>query len=49
MQVTEDMLQAAMKKAVETGLVPKYSAGEESYLKLWAAVKATIQAAIDAA
>lgn len=48
MQVTQDMLEAAMKAAVRTELLPKYADGE-TYLKRWDAMKQCIQAAIDAA
>lgn len=47
MQITEEMLQAAMKKAVETGLVPKHTIDEETYLRNWGVVKAVVQAALD--
>lgn len=49
MQVNEEMLQAALKKAVEVGLVPRFLIGEESYIRNWEAVQAIIQAALDAA
>ena len=49
MECTEEMLKAAVKKAVEVGLVPKYAAGEEAYLKNWADVKAIIEAALSVA
>lgn len=48
MQVTQEMLEAAMKAAVQTGLLPKYADGD-TYLKRWDAMKQCIQAAIDAA
>lgn len=47
MECTPEMLQAAMKKAVEVGLVPKYTAGEEEYLRLWRAVESVVKAALD--
>lgn len=46
MQVTQEMLEAAMNAAVQTGLIPKHSDGE-TYLKLWGAMKQCIQAATD--
>lgn len=45
--VTEEMLTAAMKKAVETGLLPKH-ADEQTYIKNWDGMKAVLQAALDA-
>lgn len=48
MVVTDEMLQAAMQKAVETGLLPKF-ADPETYLKRWDGMKQCIQAALDAA
>lgn len=47
-EVTQEMLEAAMKKAVETGLIPKH-VDEETYLKNWASLKAVLQAALDLA
>lgn len=46
-EVTEEMLQAGMKAAVEHGLVPKYSISEDQYVKNWEAVKAIIAAALE--
>lgn len=48
MQVTEQMLAAAMKKAVETGMLAKL-VDEETYLKNWNSMKQSLQAALDAA
>lgn len=48
MQVTDEMLAAAMKKAVEAGLFPK-QADQETYLKNWAGMRQALQAALDAA
>lgn len=45
-EVTPEMLEAAMKKAVETGLLPKH-VDDETYLKNWAGIKAVLQAAVD--
>ncbi|VWC89582.1 hypothetical protein BLA17378_04473 [Burkholderia aenigmatica] len=49
MECTEEMLIAAVKKAVEVGLLPKYAAGEETYLKSWNSIRAIVEAAIKAA
>lgn len=46
--VTQEMLNAAMKKAVETGLVAKHL-DPDTYLKQWDAIKACLQAALAAA
>lgn len=48
MQVTQEMLNAAMKTAVELGLVPKHME-PDAYIKTWDAMKACLQAAQDAA
>ena len=48
MEVTQKMLEAAMKKAVETGVLAK-SVDEETYLKNWDGMKKALQAALDAA
>jgi hypothetical protein len=48
MQVSEEMLAAAMKKAVETGMLAKH-ADEVTYLKNWNGMKQALQAALDAA
>jgi hypothetical protein len=45
MQVTDEMLAAAMKKAVEAGLVPKYT-DQETYLRYWSDMKACLEAAL---
>jgi hypothetical protein len=45
MNVTEEMLQAAMKEAVKQGLVPKYAISEDEYVKQWKAVEAVLRAA----
>jgi hypothetical protein len=47
-EVTQEMLEAAMKKAVETGLLPKL-VDEDTYLKNWSGMKAVLQAALDLA
>lgn len=46
-EVTEKMLAAAMKKAVELGLIPSHALGEEEYIRLWRAVEQIVQSAID--
>lgn len=48
MEVTQEMLEAAMKKAVETGLLPKFADGD-TYLQRWGAMKQCLQAALDIA
>ena len=45
MEVTQEMLNAARKKAVETGLVAKHL-DPEAYLKQWDAMKACLSAAL---
>ena len=47
--MTEEMVVAAMKKAVECELIPRYCIGEDAYLKNWESIQAVIQAALDAA
>lgn len=47
-QVTDAMLHAAMKKAVELGLIPK-QVDAETYLKNWDGMKLILQAALDTA
>lgn len=46
MNVTDEMLQAAMKKAVELGLLPAF-AGEEQYLKNWDNMQQVLEAAFE--
>jgi hypothetical protein len=48
MQVTDEMLVAAMKKAVETGILAK-QVDEVTYLKYWNGMKQALQAALNAA
>lgn len=48
MQITDEMVQAAVKKAVEQGLIPKHC-DTETYLKNYNAIKAVLQSALDAA
>lgn len=48
MEVTEQMLAAAMKKAVESGMLAKH-VDEATYLKNWSGMKQALQAALDVA
>jgi hypothetical protein len=48
MECTENMLAAAMAKAVQVGLLPKQAPSEE-YLKNWSNMKAILEAALEAA
>jgi hypothetical protein len=45
MEVTEEMLSIAVKKAVEIGLIPKY-AGTEDYIKYWEMIKKVLEVAL---
>ncbi|WP_181159284.1 hypothetical protein [Burkholderia contaminans] len=45
--VTDKMLQAAMKMAVEVGIVPK-QVDTDTYLMNWEGIKAVLQASLDA-
>jgi hypothetical protein len=47
-KVTDAMLQAAMKKAVELSLFPAH-ADTDTYVKQWDGMKAILQASLDAA
>lgn len=47
-QVTDAMLEAAMKAAVASGMLAK-QVDEGTYLKNWSAMKQALQAALDAA
>ena len=38
-----------MKEAVKQGLVPKYAADEDAYLKYWQADEAVVRATLEAA
>lgn len=49
MEVTDAMLAAAMKKAVELELLPKHLPSNEAYVKVWDAMKEVLQAAQAAA
>lgn len=46
--ITDAMLQAAMKKAVELGFFPAH-ADTDTYMKQWDGMKAVLQAAVAAA
>lgn len=46
MQCTEEMLEAAVKKAVQVGLLPKYADGEQQYLRNWNNMRAVVEAAL---
>lgn len=46
-EVTDEMLAAAMKKAVELGVVPKHG-DTDIYTKNWDAMKQILEAAITA-
>jgi hypothetical protein len=48
MEITELMLSEAMKAAVAHGLVPKYCAGEDAYIKAWDSIEAVLRAALSA-
>ena len=47
-RATEEMVVAAMKKAVELKLIPAYCIGEDAYLKHWQDIEAILQAALNA-
>ena len=47
-RATEEMVGAAMKKAVELKLIPAYCIGEDAYLKHWRDIEAILQAALNA-
>ena len=49
MNMTDEMLVAAMKEAVNQGLVPKCADDEEAYLKYWQAIEAVVRATLEAA
>jgi hypothetical protein len=49
MTVTDEMLEAAMKKAVELEVFPKGPVDEATYLRHWASMKAVLQAAFEKA
>lgn len=43
MELTQDMLIKAMKKAVEVGILPKFPVDEETYLKHWNGMKSVLE------
>ena len=45
-EVTNEMLQAAVKEAVRQGVLPKFSIGDEAYEKSWRAIEAVVGAAL---
>ena len=47
MEVTQEMLAAAMKNAVASGMLPK-QVDEDTYLKNWAGMKVALRSALDA-
>jgi hypothetical protein len=46
-EVTEQMLAAAVKKAVDLKIIPSHFIDESEYLRHWANIKAIVQAALD--
>jgi len=48
MEVTQEMVHAAMKEAVAQGLLPKVAHGEDEYLKMHNQIQAVLQAALSA-
>jgi len=48
MEVTQEMVHAAMKEAVAQGLLPKFAHGEDEYLKMHNQIQAVLQAALSA-
>lgn len=49
MEVTEEMLTAAVRKAVKVGLLPSHGVDTETYLKHWEQIKKVLEAAFDKA
>lgn len=45
--ITNEMLKAAMRKAIETGLIPSYS-HLDGYLRSWENLASVVQTAVDA-
>ena len=45
MKITDEMLHAAIKKAVENGTIPKW-ADMETYVKYWDNIKEILEAAL---
>jgi len=48
MEVTQEMVYAAIKEAVAQGLLPKFAQGEDAYLKMHDQIQAVLQAALAA-
>lgn len=48
MECTQEMLEAAVKKAVEVGLLPKHGFGDQ-VAENWSKMKAVLNAALSAA
>ncbi len=46
MEITHEMLEKAVKKAVELGLFPKHS-DEQTYMKIWDGMREVLDAAIN--
>ena len=46
-EVSQDMLIRAMKKAVKVGVLPKHPVDEETYLKHWSGMKKVLEAALN--
>lgn len=46
MEITEEMLHSAVKKAVELGLIPKHS-DMDNYIKYWDIIKQILQSALN--
>jgi len=46
MKVTQELLELAMKKAVEVGLIPEY-ADEETYLRNWEGMRQVLTAVLE--
>ena len=47
MEVTEEMLILAVRKAVQVGLLPSHNVNTETYLKNWDMIKQILKAALD--
>jgi hypothetical protein len=48
MDVTQEMVHAAVKEAVAQGLLPNFAQGEEDYLKMHNQMQAILKAALAA-
>ena len=46
MKITDEMLQVAVKKAVENGTIPKW-ASMEAYVNYWDKIKEILEAALE--